>query len=100
MQLRQKVVTYMGRKIGADGVKPDAKKVKTIGGMPAPVDKTGIQRIIGMFNFLSPFIPNMSTLTVPLRKYLEKRYSSSGTMSKKKALADIKKSLSADPVLK
>ncbi|GFS20136.1 Pol polyprotein [Elysia marginata] len=67
MQLRQKVVTYMGRKIGADGVKPDPKKVQAIVDTPAPVDKTGIQRILGMLNFLSPFIPNMSTLTAPLR---------------------------------
>ncbi|GFR58421.1 retrovirus-related Pol polyprotein from transposon 297-like Protein [Elysia marginata] len=67
MQLRQKVVTYMGRKIGADGVKPDPKKIQVIVDMLAPVDKTGIQRILGMLNFLSPFIPNMSTLTAPLR---------------------------------
>ncbi|GFS12730.1 Pol polyprotein [Elysia marginata] len=100
MQLRQKVVTYMGRKIGADGVKPDPKKVQAIVDMPAPVDKTGIQRILGMLNFLSPFIPNMSTLTAPLRNLLKREVQFQWNHEQERALEDINKSLSADPVLK
>ncbi|GFN85684.1 retrovirus-related pol polyprotein from transposon 297-like protein [Plakobranchus ocellatus] len=72
IQLRQQEVTYMGRKISATGVKPDFKKVQAILDMPAPKNKTGVQRILGMLNFLSPFIPNMSTLTGPLRLLLKK----------------------------
>ncbi|GFO05437.1 Pol polyprotein [Plakobranchus ocellatus] len=100
IQLRQQEVTYMGRKISATGVKPDFKKVQAILDMPAPKDKTGVQRILGMLNFLSPFIPNMSTLTGPLRLLLKKEVQFQWNHEQERALQQVKKTLSADPVLK
>ncbi|GFO38765.1 Pol polyprotein, partial [Plakobranchus ocellatus] len=100
IQLRQQEVTYMGRKISATAMKPDFKKVQAILDMQAPKDKTGVQRILGMLNFLSPFIPNMSTLTGPLRLLLKKEVQFQWNHEQEQALQQVKKTLSADPVLK
>jgi hypothetical protein len=34
--------------------------------MPEPADKDGVRRLIGMLNYLSPFIPNKATIISPL----------------------------------
>ena len=39
--------------------------------MAPPTDKPGIRRLLGMINFLTPHIPNMSTVTAPLRCLLK-----------------------------
>ena len=40
--------------------------------MPEPHDKKGVQRLLGMVNYVSKFVPNMSEITSPLRKLLKK----------------------------
>ena len=92
-------VTYLGRVISKDGVKPDPEKIKDILDMPNPTDKTGVQRILGMINFLAKFIPNMSTITKPLRALLVKDTEFVWSYEQIKALDEIKKILTSTPVL-
>ena len=40
--------------------------------MPEPHDKKGVQRFLGMVNYVSKFVPNMSEITSPLRELLKK----------------------------
>jgi hypothetical protein len=42
-----------------DGVKPDASKLKAITEMPVPEDKHGIQRLLGMVNYVAKFAPHV-----------------------------------------
>lgn len=42
------------------------KKVTAIVEMPRPTDKAGVRRLLGMVNYVSKFIPNLSDLTTPL----------------------------------
>ena len=92
-------VTYLGRVISVDGVKPDPEKIKDILDMPNPTDETGVQRILGMINFLAKFIPNMSTIRKPLRALLVKDTEFVWTHEQNNALEDIKKILTSEPVL-
>ena len=92
-------VTYLGRVISVDGIKPDPEKIKDILDMPSLTDKTGVHRILGMINFLAKFIPNMSTLTTPLRALLVKDTEFIWTHEQNKALDNIKKILTSEPVL-
>lgn len=46
-------VRYMGNIILADGMKPDTKKVVAILTVSDPVDKPGVQRLLGTVNFLA-----------------------------------------------
>jgi len=67
LQLRVDEVKYLGTIVTPDGTKPDPTKVQAIIAMATPTDKPGIWRLLGMINFLAVYIPNMSTITAPLR---------------------------------
>ena len=92
----------MERMISSQGIKPDPAKVKAVGEMPEPTDKPGVKRLLGMVNFLSPFIPNMPTPTSPvrLRPLLKKDLSCSWTHEHTEAVKKVKDILSEDSVLK
>lgn len=53
----------MGNKVGADGMKPDDEKINAILNMPDPQKREDVQRLMGMLAYLSPYIPNMSSVT-------------------------------------
>ena len=55
-----------------NGVEPDEAKVKAINKMEAQTDKNGVGRLLGTVNYLEKFIPNLATLTKPIRELLKK----------------------------
>ena len=71
LQLKKSEVSYMGNMIGSNGVKPDPSKVEAIVNMREPECKKDIQCLIGMLNYLSQYIPDMSTVTAPMRSLLK-----------------------------
>ena len=40
--------------------------------MPTPSDKKALQRLLGMITYLANFLPNLSDVTEPLRRLLDK----------------------------
>lgn len=99
LQFKVKEVKYMGGIIGSDGLKADPEKIRAINDMPVPEDKKGIERLLGTINFLSPFIPNMSELTAPLRELLKKDIVFIWKEEHDEAMDKIKKVLTSNPVL-
>ena len=65
-------LTFLRHILSAEGIKPDPNKVEAITGMPAPSNKTELQRFLGMVNYLGKFIPRLSDETAPLRELLKK----------------------------
>ena len=49
-QFRVQEVTYIGHTLNAKGVQPDSEKVRAIQDMPPPVDKKGVERLLGTIN--------------------------------------------------
>ena len=49
---------------------PDSAKIDAIVNMPPPEDKHGVQRFLGMVNYVTKFIPKVSSITAPLRELL------------------------------
>ena len=92
-------LTYIGHVISKDGVKPDFNKISDIMNMPAPQNKTGVQRLLGMVTYLAKFIPNMSQLTHPIRTLLNKDTHFHWSYEQDKALEKIKETLTRHPVL-
>jgi hypothetical protein len=65
-------LSYVGHVLTSEGLKPDPNKVKAMMEMPTPTNKEELQRVLGVATYLSKFIPNMSQVTAPMRKLLEK----------------------------
>ncbi len=63
-------VRYSDHILSADGLKPDPNKVTAIQNMEAPHDKSELQTVLGMINYLARFAPNLSSLTSPMRQLL------------------------------
>ena len=94
-----KEVKYVGHIISSDGIKVDPDKVADVLTMPEPTDKKGVQRILGTLNFLSRYIPNMSTITQPIRELLGKHVPFIWTKTHQASFDNIKKVLTNAPVL-
>lgn len=92
-------VKYVGHIISSSGISVDPDKVVDIVNMPSPDDKKGVQRILGSLNFFARYIPDMSTITHPIRELLKKNISFIWTPTHEKAFAHIKRTLSHAPVL-
>ncbi|CAB4026176.1 Transposon Ty3-G Gag-Pol poly [Paramuricea clavata] len=61
----------MGHKLTDQGICPDPGKVSAVHEMPRPLDKVGVQRFLGMCNYLSKFSPNLSATVLPLRNLVK-----------------------------
>ena len=61
----------MGNTISSNGEKPDPSKVEAIVNMREPESKKDIQRLIGMQNYFSQYLPDMSIVTAPMRSLLK-----------------------------
>ena len=72
IQFRQKQVSYMGHIISSEGLQADPNKLKAINEMPPPTDKEGVQRVLGMINYVQKFAPNLADLAKPLRELVKK----------------------------
>ncbi|GBN61323.1 Transposon Ty3-G Gag-Pol polyprotein [Araneus ventricosus] len=70
LQYRVSEVKYVGQIISKSGIKSDPDHIKAIVEMPTPKSKTEVRRLLGMINFLSKFIPNVSKVTAPLREII------------------------------
>ena len=70
-QFRKTELVYLGHKVTADRVWADESKIKAIAEMPRPTDKLGVQRLVGMLNYVVKFLPNMSEIMQPLRNLIK-----------------------------
>lgn len=57
----------MGNIVSEYGLHPDPEKVRAIIQMESPKCKEEVKRFLGMRNYLSMFIPNLSVINAPLR---------------------------------
>ena len=89
----------MGEVVSELGFSPDPEKISAIHNMPTPSCKQDLQRLLGMINYLSKYIPNMSELTAPFRSLLKGDVSRAWFPEHDFALTKIKSVYSSAPVL-
>ncbi|XP_064469765.1 uncharacterized protein K02A2.6-like [Ornithodoros turicata] len=65
-------ISFLGVLIDQHGIYPDPRRVEALTALEPPQNVSDLRRILGMFNHVGRFIPNMSTLSAPLRELLVK----------------------------
>ena len=65
-------VKYMGHVLTCAGICPDEDKVQAVLELPTPQSRLELQLVLGVVNYLGRFIPNRSTITMPLCWLLKK----------------------------
>ena len=68
----QKQVQFYGNTVSTEGIRPDPTKIDVIIQMPSPSTKTELASFLGMCKYLSPYIPQLSDITVTLRELNKK----------------------------
>ena len=90
---------FLGHRITDKGIFADPEKIKAIKDMETPKDKKGVQRFLGMVNFVSKFIPDVSHITAPLRKLINKDEPFQITTEHLEAIDKLKAKLVSNPIL-
>ena len=66
----QKILTFLGYAVSADGVRPPTERVKAIGEFPLPDSATDLRIFMGMLNFFRQMIPNFANIAFPVTELL------------------------------
>jgi len=99
LQFKKTEIKYVGHIFNEHGVSPDPDQIKTIVELKEPTSKIELQRLIGMFNYLREFIPNMSKIISPLRELLKKDTIWLWESRHSIALNELKKLVTTPPIL-
>ena len=65
-------VEYLGHRISKEGITPTEDKVRAITEAPEPSNVSELRAFLGLINYYSKFLPNLSTVLAPLYKLLLK----------------------------
>ena len=95
----QEEVKFHGHIFTKDGLKTDPEKVRAVVEMPRPTDQAGVKRLLGMVNYVSKFIANMSDLTAPLRELLHQDVEWHWEEQQEASFKKVKEALALSPVL-
>ena len=71
LKLKLTEVPYVGHVLTSSGLKTDSSKVEAVQSMPRPVDVKGVQRLIGLVNYLARFMGGLADICEPLRQLHE-----------------------------
>lgn len=71
-KIKSKSISFFGMIFSEDGVSPHPEKINDLRNMPSPTCKKELQEFLGLFTYLSPFIPNLADKTYVLRDLLKK----------------------------
>ena len=71
-KIRRKQIKFYGLIWDENGSHPDPEKCDKIKSKLIPANREELQQFLGMIQYLSPFIPKLSSKTAPLRSLLKK----------------------------
>jgi len=92
-------VAYLGQLVSADGVSPDASKVKAIKSFPLPRSVRDVRAILGLAGYYRSFIPNFAALSKPLTLLTRKDEKFCWSEPQQTSFDALKEALTSDSVL-
>ena len=98
-QISKASLRYLGHLVTSEGVRPDPKKLEAIQVMPTPTNVEELRRALGVFTYLSRFLPDMATIAAPLRLLLRASTAWTWDMPQEKAFAHLKTLAASAPCL-
>ncbi|XP_036340172.1 uncharacterized protein LOC118749483 [Rhagoletis pomonella] len=93
-------VEYLGHVVQFNQISKSPSKVETIVNMARPKTVDDVRRFLGMVTYYSRFIPNLSSITYPLRQLLQKGKQFQWSSNCEAAFIKLKSIISSDQVLR
>ena len=69
-QFHKSSVHFLGHVISAQGINADPSKLEAISRLAAPTDVSQLRHVLSLFTYLSRFLPDLATVSAPLRQLL------------------------------
>ena len=92
-------VAYLGHLVSANGVSPDASKVKAIKSFPLPRNVRDVTAFLGLSGYYRSFIPNFATLSKPSTQLTQKDSKFCWSEPQQTSFDALKEALTSDSVL-
>ena len=90
---------YLGHRISEKGLHPTTKKVHAIQQAPPPSNQAQLKSFVGLINYYSKFLPNLSHTLAPLYRLLQVKVPWQWEEEQQKAFEAAKKQLTTEQVL-
>ncbi len=98
-KFKRNSLSFLGHVIDANGISAHPDKIKAIRDMAAPTSVTELRSFMGMVNFMSRFIENLSRKMEPLNKLLCTDNEWTWGPDQEKAFEDVKAAITTPTVL-
>ena len=98
-KIKEPRITFFGMVYDAEGAHPDPEKVEAIKAIPEPQGAQELKSFLGIATYMAPFIPNLSTMSEPLRNLLKKDSVFQWSSSHSAAFESIKQSICQEVTL-
>lgn len=92
-------IRFLGHNLSAAGIKPTNDKIIAIKQFREPNTAEEVRSFLGLVNFVGKFIPNLATVTEPLRKLTRQSNTFEWTEIQQKAFDQLKNHLSCESTL-
>ena len=100
MKLRRNAVPFIGHIATDQGLCADPAKVQAIKEMPMPKNIAAVQRLLGLAQYLSKFLPHLSDIMKPLRDLTQKEVDWVWDHPQQEAMDKLKQAVMSTPVLR
>lgn len=90
-------VSYFSHRITKDRIKPDPTKIAAVRDMEPPRNKSELETILSMINYLSKFAPRLSEFNAPLQHLLKESSEFQWDVQHDEAFRNIKQLIIQEP---
>lgn len=92
-------IDFLGHELSSDGIKPKQDKVQAIKQFRPPQTAEETRSFLGLVNYVGKFIPNLATITEPLRRLTRKEVQFSWGKEQEQAFQSLKEQMTKETSL-